>query len=154
MTQKNADWVPPVEFYFQVQFHRGTERFNASFMEVGGLEQELILQESDLGGNDGAKVKLPKGINHGNITLKRPLTPISEDITAWIKKCFSYSTGGMIIPCTLIIFLMDSSRQSVACWTCTQAYPIKWSLGALNAQKSGLAIETLTLTYNLIERKK
>lgn len=154
MAQKNAEWVPPVEFYFQVQFHQGTKRFDASFMEVGGLEQEIMLQESGSTGDNGTKMKLPKEISHANITLKRPLTPISEDITAWIKKCFSYSTEGMITPCTLIIFLMDSERHSVACWTCTHAYPVKWSLGVLDAQKSGLAIETLTLTYNLMERKK
>lgn len=154
MPQKDESWTPPVEFYFQVQFHFGNERISASFMEVSGLEQEIITKESDLFANDGTKIKLLKEISHGNITLKRSLEPISEKITTWVKQCFSYTENGRISPCMLVIFLMDSQRHAIACWACNHTYPIKWSLSALDAQKSGLAIETLTLTYNRIERKK
>lgn len=154
MSQKNESWIPPVEFYFQVQFHFGNQRISASFMEVGGLEQEIITEESGSSAYDGTKIKLLKEIKHGNITLRRSLEPISEKITAWVKQCFSYTENGRISPCTLVIFLMDSQRHAIACWACNHAYPIKWSLSTLDAQKSGLAIETLTLTYNRIERKK
>ncbi|MDU1891990.1 MAG: phage tail protein [Dysgonomonas sp.] len=154
MPQKKESWTPPVEFYFQVQFHFRDQRISASFMEVGGLEQEIITEESGLAENDGTRIKLLKEIRHGNITLKRSLEPVSEKITAWVKGSFSYIENGRISPCMLVIFLMDSKRHAVACWACSHAYPIKWSLSTLDAQKSGLAIETLTLTYNRIERKK
>jgi len=154
MTQGQKNWIPPVEFYFQVEFHFGTRHISASFMEVGGLEQEIITQEINQKGNDGLNIKLPKEIKCGNIILKRPLNPLSEEITAWVKRCFSFQTDGRIVPCSLIISLMDSQQQFVACWACSHAYPIKWSLGTLDAQKSGLAIETLTITYNLLERKE
>ncbi len=155
MPQNKESWVPPVEFYFQVQFHFGTRHFGASFMEVGGIEQEITVQESGHAGGNGANVKLLKEIRNGNITLKRSLEPVSEEITAWVKRCFSYTmTDGRITPCTLVVFLMDAERHALACWAFSHAYPVKWSLGSLNAKESGLAIETLTLTYNLMERKK
>lgn len=151
---QDQSWAPPVEFYFQVQFHLGSQRIAASFQEVSGLEQEIILQELNQVGDDGIKIKLPKEIVHGNIVLKRALEPVSEDLSAWVHKCFNYATDGHIKPCNLIIFLMDSKMNSVACWTCSHAYPTKWNLGTLNAEKSGLAIETMTINYNRLERKK
>lgn len=122
-------------------------------MEVNGLESEITLQESNLSGSDGVKVKLPQAVVHGNITLKRALEPTSEQFTSWVNKCFRFMENGFISPCDMIISLMDSQNQALASWTCTRAYPVKWNLGTLDAQKSGLAIETLVITYNILERK-
>lgn len=143
-----------MEFYFQVEFHLGSQRISASFQEVSGLEQEIVLEQVNPAGDEGLKIKLPKEISHGSIILKRALEPISEELSAWVKKCFDYANGGKITPCNLVVFLMDSKSKSVACWTCSNAYPIKWNLSALDAQKSGLAIETMTITYNRLERKE
>lgn len=151
---QDNNWAPPVEFYFQVQFHLGSQRFTASFQEVSGLEQELKLQELSQAGDDGVKIRLPKEVVHGNITLKRALEPLTEDISNWVNKCFNYATNGFISPCNMVISLMDSGGKSVACWSCNHAFPIKWNLGTLDAQRSGLAIETMTITYNRLERKK
>lgn len=154
MSDKNANWAPPVDFFFQVQFHLGAQPETVSFMEVNGLESEITLQESNLSGSDGVKVKLPQAVVHGNITLKRALEPTSEQFTSWVNKCFRFMENGFISPCDMIISLMDSQNQALASWTCTRAYPVKWNLGTLDAQKSGLAIETLVITYNILERKK
>ena len=154
MSHNNEQWVPPVEFYFQVQFHWGTEHISVSFMEVSGLDQQLVFQEITQSGDDGMRIKLPKEVKHGNIVLKRPLEPTPEKINEWINQCFSYMLDGWIEPCMLAISLINADNDVIAYWTCTRAFPIKWSLGDLNAQKSGLAFETLTLTYNRLERKK
>ena len=154
MAKSNDSWLPPVEFYFQVQFHWGSQHIGASFMEVSGLDQEMIIEDLSQAGDDGTKIKIPKEIKHGNIVLKRSLEPLDEKITAWVKSCFTYTMEGWISPCNLVIFLMNTKRQAVACWACSRAFPTKWNLGVLDAQKSGLAVETLTLTYNRMERKK
>lgn len=154
MSKKDNSWIPPVEFYFQVEFHLGNQRIAASFQEISGLEQEMTLVDSKMVGNDGVKFKAPKEITHANITMKRALEPLSEDLSSWINRCFNYITDGYITPCNLVISLMDSESNSIACWACSHAYPIKWNLGILDAQKSGLAIETMTITYNRLERKK
>lgn len=154
MTSKNNSWLPPVTFYFQVQFHWGSQHVSASFLEVSGLDQEMVIEESDLTGNDGAKIKLPKNVKQGDIILKRPVEPLDDKITKWVNDCFAFTVNGWISPCMLVIFLMNAERQSVACWTCSRAYPVKWGMGAFDAQKSELAVETLTLTYNYLERKK
>lgn len=146
--------MSPVEFYFQVQFHWGTRHAAASFMEVSGLNQEMVMQEVSQSGDDGQKIRLPMEVKHGDIMLKRPLEPLSDAITDWVKRCFSFAVDGRITPCTLVVFLMDARRHAVACWSCDRAYPVKWSLGTLDAKESGRAVETLTLTYKRLERKK
>lgn len=143
-----------MDFYFQVQFHLGSQHITASFSEVSGLDQEIVLQELNQAGDDGIKVKIPKEVTHGNITMKRALEPISEDLSAWVSRCFNYATNGRIEPCNLVISLLDSSANPLACWNCTHAYPIKWNLGTLNGTGNNLAIETMTITYNRLERKK
>lgn len=153
MAAIKQNWVPFVDFYFQVQFHFGDQRLTASFQEVSGLEQEIMLQDLAQVGDDGVKIRLPKEVVHGNIVLKRALEPLSEEFSDWVNKCFNYATNGRIIPCNMVISLMDAERNSIACWSCSHAFPIKWSLGALDAQRSGLAIETMTITYNRLERK-
>ncbi|WP_294141973.1 phage tail protein [uncultured Sanguibacteroides sp.] len=150
---KNDSWIPPMAFYFQVQFHWGSQHIGASFMEVSGLDQEMVIEDLSQAGDD-RMIKLPKEIKHGNIVLKRSLEPLDEKITSWVKSCFSYSMNGRISPCNLVISLMDAGQQEVACWACSRAYPVKWDLGILDAQKSGLVVESLTLTYNRLERKK
>ena len=154
MPNNNGNWVSPVEFYFQVQFHLGSQPVTASFMEVSGLDVEITLQETNLMGSDGVKIKLPQAVTHGNITLKRALEPLSEKLSEWANKCLGFMMNGFISPCDMIISLMDSNQQAVASWVCTRAYPVKWNLATLDAQKSGLAIETMTIAYNLLERKK
>lgn len=153
MSDVKLNWTPIVEFYFQVQFQFGSQHLTASFQEVSGLEQELKLQDLTQVGDDGVNIRLPKEVVHGNITLKRALEPLSEEFSNWVNKCFNYATDGRITPCNMIISLLDSERNSVACWACSHAFPTKWNLGTLDAQRSGLAIETLTITYNRLERK-
>lgn len=153
MGDAKPNWSPIMEFYFQVQFHFGSQHITASFQEISGLEQEIKFQELAQAGSDGVKIRLPKEVVHGNLTLKRALEPLSEEFSAWVNKCFNYATNGRITPCTMVISLMDSERKAVASWSCSHVFPTKWNLGTLDAQRSGLAIETMIMTYNRLERK-
>lgn len=149
----NEIWsVPPVAFYFSVEFRWGAVFVNASFMEVGGLEQEIEFDEISQIGSDGSKISLPKSVKHPRLTFKRPLEPLLSPISIWINDCFSFLEGGWIEPCTLTIKLMGKYNIPVAAWICTRAFPVNWKLDTLDSQKSALSMETLILTYNKLIR--
>ncbi len=151
MTPDSQTWTPPVSFRFSVEFQwADNSRSSASFAEVDGLGQEIVLPESASGGLPGfpAAVKVP------DITLKRSLEPLSEPISRWLDRSFHFLDNGWIEPCKLVICLLDETGGAAAAWVCMQAVPLKWRLHPLNASESRLAIETLTLRYTRLIRSK
>lgn len=99
-----------------------------------------------------SRVKIPKDITHGNITLKCPLYPLSNSFGKWINECFSYADKGTIKAYDMVIKLLGANGKPVAGWLCSHAYPINWSLGSLDASKSELAIESIVMTCNRLKR--
>ena len=149
-----SEWFPPVAFYFRVVFQWGSHEIPASFMEVSGLEEEIVTQQIQPLGDDGGQVLVTGEVKHQNIVLKRPLEALNMDIAKWVKECFSFMTGkNKIRPCLLIISLLDSDDKPYASWACSQTFPVKWSLSPFDAKESKLSIETLTLTCKTLERK-
>lgn len=146
------EWISPVSFYFQVQFHGEPKISGARFQEVSGLSLERKLTVLKKGGDCENTQQVPDELTHGNIVLKRALEPLDESFTGWVKECMMLS--GKIRPRNMIIFLMNADRQALACWFCSDAYPVKWELGALDAMKNELAMETVEMAFNLLERKK
>lgn len=149
---KKQEWVPPVSFYFQVQFHGEPKISGVRFQEVSGLKLERKVNILNKGGDPDSVQYVPGELSHGNIVLKRALEPLDEGLSKWIRECMALS--GKIQPRNLIVFLMDINRQSLACWFCSNAYPVKWEVSSFNAMKSQLAIETVEMAFELLERKK
>ncbi len=149
MASDSNTWNPPVLFHFRVDFQwKGGDKASASFAEVDGLSQELVLAK----GEDN--IELPEDVKYTNIILKRALEPINEDISLWINNAFRFKEGIKITPCTLLISLLDEQDNIVAQWTCEWTFPIKWSINPLNASESKVAIETITLRYRSLRRSE
>lgn len=146
------EWVSPVSFYFQVQFHGSPKITGARFREVSGFRLEREVSVLEQGGDQENVQYVPKKLSHGNIILKRALEPLDESFTQWVKECMALS--GKIKPRNMVVFLMNVDRQALACWFCSNAYPVKWELGTLDAMKNEVAIETIEMAFNLLERKK
>ncbi|WP_188521400.1 phage tail protein [Bacteroides fragilis] len=149
MASDSNTWNPPVLFHFRVDFQwTGGDKASASFAEVDGLSQELVLAK----GEDN--IELPEDVKYTDIILKRALEPINEDISLWINNAFRFKEGIKITPCTLLISLLDEQDNIVAQWTCEWTFPIKWSINPLNASESKVAIETITLRYRSLRRSE
>lgn len=125
-------------------------RASASFAEVDGLGQELVLEGN--AARSGKAPGYPKGVKVGDIVLKRALEPLSDLITIWVQCCFNFTEIGWIEPCNVAISLLDEEGIIVARWHCLRAIPIKWSAAGLDASKSEIATETLTLRYTKLIR--
>lgn len=143
---KQLEWTQPVTFYFRVDFQRGSKHFQASFMEISGLGMQITTEDE----GSVVKYKVPTGISHSDITLKRPLTPYSEGFTTWINDWQNWMEGrnGRIEVYDLVIKLLNPDGKPLAGWLCRHAYPIDWKLETLDATGSKLSCETIVLTYN------
>lgn len=139
-TKNNIDWTPVVGFYFKVSFQEGVQ-CDVSFSEVSGLDVELEINP------DGHIEK----IKHSDLTLKRAMQPLPEILSDWIKKCISLEC--FIATCTVVISLLNENADIVASWSCSKAYPKKWSLSPFNSEENKLVSETLTLTYDVLKRE-
>ena len=147
---KQQEWSQPVSFYFRVDFQRGSTHFQASFMQISGLDMVISTEEK----GSVMKYKMPTGISHSDITLKRPLTSCSDGFTSWVNSWQNWMEGrdGHLEVYDLVIKLLDLKGKPLAGWLCRHAYPIKWQLEALDSVGSALSCETITLAYGSMKR--
>ena len=149
MAASTQNWA--TNFYFSVVFQSKWDMFRCSFTEVSGLDTQVEFKGFAV--EFGNQFFLPRGIKHGNITLKRPMTSNKKDpFSVWLNKCLKNDRIGKIIPYDMIIKLLDEEGEPMASWMCTHAFPISWTLSSLNSEKSDLATETVVVAYNRLER--
>ncbi len=120
---------------------------SAGFAECSGLTSEVDIVEYREGNGDVVR-KLPGLRKFGNITLKRGVTS-SMDIYEWHRALLSGQTqrrSGTII-------LLDDERNQVARWSFTEGLPQKYEGPRLNAKTSEVAIETLVICCESLERQ-
>jgi phage tail-like protein len=118
----------------------------AAFTEVSGLESEAEVIEYREGG-DGRVRKLPGLRKYANIVLKRGLT---QDVELWnwhkdvLEGNESRRNGSVI--------LLDEHGQEAVRWNFWNAWPCRWEGPNLNARSNDVAIETLELAHEGLER--
>lgn len=148
MAPDSNTWKPPVLFHFSVEFQWKNDKTSASFAEVDGLGQELLLEKG------GDRIDLATEIKVPDLVLKRALEPLDEKITVWVKNTFRFRYGARIKPCSLHVSLLDEQNRVMARWVCDWAFPVKWTVSPLNAAESKIAVETITLKYKSLRRNK
>jgi phage tail-like protein len=167
----DVNWTIPTSFYFQVTI--GDDEI--AFKEVSGLSTEMELETIQEGGVNEYEHRLPKQIKHGNLVLKRALMPVSNNTTIeWIGKIMNegsfFDTKGKKFPLTRTIHvsLLSVDRKEIEKdgkviskidktipvykWECANAYPIKWEVDTLDAEKNSVLIESLEFAYSTLKR--
>ena len=120
----------------------------AGFSECSGINSETDAIEYRTGNLDITVTKLPGLKKFGNITLKRGMT-LSDEITLWRKKVLDGKTerqSGSIV-------LLNEAREEAVRWNFREAWPRKLEGPALNAKTNEVAIETLELVCEDIQRE-
>ena len=120
------------------------------FTKVSGLEYEVQYETVREGGVNDRVHRLPSHVEypqrlvleHG-ITDKDTLWDWHHDIAAGVIKRRNGS-----------VFLLDNQGQPVLRWDFKGAYPVKWSGPALQADSDSVAVETIELVHNGINRGK
>lgn len=154
----DTNWPIPVSFYFQVEI--GNDEI--AFKEVSGLTTEMELETIQEGGVNEYEHRLPKQIKHGNLVLKRALMPITGNtVVKWINNVlnegsvFNVADKGDSLTRTIRIKLQSIGKENkevIYGWECTNAFPIKWEVETLDAEKNTVLIESLEFAYSVLKR--
>lgn len=126
----------------------------AGFAECTGLQMEAKVFEYKEGGNNQTTLKFPENMTYGNITLKRGVTT-SNDLIDWqldIAKG-TFETNARAQNPTIAIVFLDEQGNEVKRWNLIRAFPVKWVGPDLKATANEVAIESLELAHEGIERQ-
>lgn len=141
---------PPVSFYFRVSFNGvGNKTIDTQFQSVSGLRVEVKTESYKEGGENRFEHQLPLGTEYAPLVLKRGLIKDS----ALIKWCTETFETLEVKPTTLDIMLLNPRSEPLMSWNVVHAWPVKWEVSDLEAQESGIAIETLELKYRYFTLK-
>ncbi len=121
----------------------------AGFSECTGLQLETEVQDYPEGGLNSYVRKFPGRIKQTNITLKRGIV----DRTIW-EWYYDLTQGKVTYRHGSIVVRDPSGGQEVMAWLLKRAFPAKWIGPDLHATQNNVAVETLELCHQGLERLK
>ena len=138
---------PPASFYFTVDIVDQGTSGDTSFQEVQGLQAERDMLEIKEGGENRYSHRLPERAKYGNLVLKRGVLRPTSGFGSWCKGVMESNFDTVITPTTVLLSLLDAQANPLLSWNFVGAWPVKWSVADLGAEKNELAIETMELAY-------
>lgn len=122
----------------------------ARFQEVGGLDATTDVVEYREGGDMLGVRKLPGQTKHSNLSLKRGYTD-DDRLWKWYEDVMTGRTE--TIRKNISVVQVDMNNQEKFRWDLFEAFPVKYTAPSFNAKGNDLAIETLEIAYERIERR-
>jgi phage tail-like protein len=134
---------PFTSFNFLVQIDGVTR---AAFHECSGFNSSIDLIEHREGGAP-TPLKLPGMTRFGNVTLRRGVTEARE-LYEWHRA----AVRGEVERRSGSIVVLDRRGEEKARWNFFNAWPQRWEGPALNSEATEIAVETLELAVEGLER--
>jgi phage tail-like protein len=119
----------------------------AAFQEVSGLDSETAVTTYREGGDALTARKVSGLTTYADITLRRGITDDAE-LQRWRKQV----VDGVVERRNGSIVLLDDTGEERLRWNFREAWPSKWTGPSLNATENAVAIETLVLAVEGLER--
>lgn len=138
---------PPVGFHFAVSVDGVSGTGEGAFAEVSGLDAERGVLEIAEGGENRFSHRVPERAKYGNLVLKRGVLLGAAGLARWCMNVLEGDLSQKIQPKTVVVQLLDAEGGTLQSWNFERAWPVKWSVAGLAADKSELAVETLELAY-------
>jgi len=135
---------PYMNYRFLVELDGITQ---AGFQECSGLDSTTDPVEYREGGENTTVRKLPGKTTYSDISLKWGLTD-SDELWQWRKSV----VDGKIRRKNGSIVVLDSEGNEKIRWNFVNAWPSKWEGPSFDAKANDIAIETLTIAHEGIER--
>lgn len=138
MARARRDPFPGFQFVVEIE---GVA--SAGFQEVSGLDGSVEVIEYREGADVSAGArKIPGLAKYANVVLSRGLTD-SRDLYDW----WSAIVSGKADRRAAAIVLLDGERNPVRRWRLRDAWPARYAVSPLDADKSDVVIETLELAH-------
>lgn len=119
----------------------------AGFSEVSGFDASIDVVEYREGDHVTTPRKLPGLTKYGNITLKWGISD-SMVLYEWLKGI----SDGQIERKTVTLTAIDEAGDDAASWRLIEAWPVKYNAPDFNGLGSEVAIETLEIAHEGLER--
>jgi len=119
----------------------------AGFAECSGFGSTVEVIEYREGGDISTVVKLPGKVSYPDLTLKWGLTD-SRELYDWHRA----AVNGAIQRKNGSVIQLDSLGEEKVRWNFTRGWPSKWDGPDFNAKGNDVAIETLTISCEGLER--
>ena len=145
-----SGYYPPTGYHFSVAFGFLAAGNDTRFQEVGGLTQELDMEEVVEGGENRFVHRLPKRSKYPNLVLKRGVL-LDSMLIAWLRHAFQSLEvmPGVAEPTTITVTLLNEQHLPAGLtYSFIRAWPVKWTVSDFNAQQNTVLVETLEFSYN------
>jgi phage tail-like protein len=119
----------------------------AGFTDASGFGSNVEVVEYREGGDAATVRKLPGRVTYPDITLRWGLTD-SRELYDWHLSAIN----GRVERKNGSIILLDSTGQEKVRWNFFGAWPSRWDGADFSARANDVAIETLTVTFERLER--
>jgi phage tail-like protein len=146
MAQTGQRVDPYSNFNFLVEI-QGITR--AAFQEASGFDSAIDITEHREGGDNTTMRKLPAMTKFSNITLKWGTTDDPE-LYAWHRQWVTGDPAATRRNGSIV--LLDRQGKEKVRWNFFNAWPAKWTGPSFNAEGNDVAIETLELAHEGLER--
>jgi phage tail-like protein len=148
---QESKFYPPPAFHFMLMFTL-MPAADTAFQEVDGITSELDTQEYVEGGEHRFVHRLPKGVKHPLLRLKRGVADLDSPLVLWCKSVLEGNLAQRIITQDVLVLLLDEEQEPLRGWSFANAYPVKWEIGSFHSTKNEVAIETIELSYTYSNR--
>src|SRR5262249_38870896 len=115
----------------------------AGFSECTGLDATVEVIDYKEGGVNDYVHKFPTRASFGNITLKRGVISLSDDLWFWHRD-FVLGNGRRKDG---LIYLLNEAKSPAKVWKFKRGIPTKWVGPSLNASQSSVEIESLEIAH-------
>lgn len=136
---------PYANFNFRVELD-GVQR--AAFQEVAGLESSIDVIEYAEGGDITSR-KLPGRVRYANITLRWGMA-LDDELYDWHAQWRDADPAAARRDGSIV--LLDRQGQEVRRWNFFSAWPSKYMLPSFNAEASDIAIASVELSHERLEK--
>jgi len=141
----------PVQgFRFSVLFLAGgaiPNPLDIRFQKVSGLTATVTTTTLEEGGQNLYSHKLPERASYENLVLTRGAvvgSPLNLEFNAAMT-VFKFA------PSNVLVTLLGEDKVPLAAWLFLKAYPVKWSTADLDADQTGVLIDTMELAYTRMQ---
>lgn len=114
-----------------------------AFNACEGLGCEVVMEQREEGGNNGAVWQLPTRLKYPNIKLTRPITKDTEKVAKWFS---SVATGVGRKTASITALTLDGTV--VARWGLIDVVPVRWTGPSLNPDSPKVATETVEIAHH------
>jgi phage tail-like protein len=142
-----GNWVDPLRAYnFKLLVNNVTE---AHFTEVTGLGVQVERISYREAGNNAIVRAIPGRVTYASVTLRYGLTA-SNELWDWLLS----AVEGRVNRRNVSVVMLDAAGATeVLRWNLINAWPQEWYGAPLDAMSRELAIETLVLAHEGLQRE-